>query len=52
MSATTDAAEVRNIFEGQLSIDKRDSADAGTGVVLLYVRMYFSYVLQFFLLKV
>lgn len=35
MSANTDAAEVRNIFAGQLSIDKRNSADAGNGEVLL-----------------
>jgi len=35
MSATTDAAEVRNILAGQVSIDKRNSADAGDGEVLL-----------------
>jgi len=48
MSATTDAAGVRNIFAGQLSIDKRNSADAGNGEVLLKVRIYsFSDTLQF-----
>jgi len=35
MPGATDAAEVHNILAGQLSIDKRNSAGAGNGEVLL-----------------